>query len=486
MHLVPVIGLETHLQLKTASKLFCRCALDTDSLPNAHTCPICLGHPGTLPVLNEQALRFALTLGLALNGTLAVHAKFDRKHYVYPDLAKAYQISQFDMPVMTNGSLTLTDETNDAFTIGIERLHLEEDAGKNMHDPAGHTFVDFSRAGTPLCEIVTHPDFSNATQAKRYLQELRLIARTLNVSDGDMERGHLRCDVNISLREVLADGSLGPLMPKTEVKNINSFRAVERAIIFEIARQQALWNAGTPPTQTTTRSWNDETGETDLRREKESSADYRYFPEPDIPPLELTDLIHTLQNSLPELPEARRTRFVRDFGMKYADVSLLVERIDLATFADAVLGAMNTLPEKHQATTHALVGPWITGKLISILDERKQSLNETTLTPTRFAEILEHLAAGSITPAKGTEVLAYLVAHDTSYAEAVLAVGASITDSDALARVIDEILAAHPTEVARYKNGEDKLLAFFLGKIMKATNGNANPAESKTLLLEKL
>lgn len=486
MHLIPVIGLETHIQLKTQSKLFCRCVAGGEGLPNAHTCPICLGHPGALPVLNEEALRFSLRLGLALNGTIATHSKFDRKHYVYPDLSKAYQISQFDMPVMEDGNLLLTDENGETFSIRIERLHLEEDAGKNIHDASGVTYVDFSRCGTALCEIVTKPDFTTAAQAKQYLHEMRLIVRTLGVSDGDMERGHLRCDVNISLREKMPGGTLGPLMPKTEIKNINSFRAVERSIAFEIKRQTELWNAGTPPTVTTTRSWNEETGETDLRREKESLGDYRYFPEPDLPPLNLSALVQTLRGTLPELPHAKRARFVHELGIKPLDAAALVERIDLAGLVDATANELKHTPQDIQRRATSLLPTWVLSKLLSVLDEEKKALESSSLTPHRFAELLTGIAAQTITPAKGREVLQHLVTTNDSYANAIIAVGAGITDSDALERTIDEILAENPKELERYRAGETKLLAFFLGQVMKKTAGNANAAESKTVLIGKL
>ena len=255
MKFLPVIGLETHVQLSTKTKLFCGCSTDiTNKTPNSNVCPICLAHPGTLPVPNEQAIRFAVLLGLALNGNITAHSKFDRKHYFYPDLPKAYQISQFDLPVMREGYLDLeVVGVPNLVRIGLERMHLEEDAGKNIHGADGKTYVDFNRGGAALCEIVTKPDIHSAAEAKAYLYELRLLVRTLGVSDGDMEKGQLRCDVNISLREVDDNNNfIGPLNTKTELKNLNSFRAVERAIAYEITRQTELWAAGTPPLKTTT------------------------------------------------------------------------------------------------------------------------------------------------------------------------------------------------------------------------------------------
>lgn len=484
MELVPVIGLETHIQLKTRTKLFCRCLSGEGSSPNSNTCPICLGHPGTLPLLNEEGLRFSILLSLALGGHIATHAKFDRKHYVYPDLSKAYQISQYDMPVMENGSLSLTDDDGTPFTIRIERLHLEEDAGKNIHDPSGLTFVDFSRAGIALCEIVTKPDFTSGSQARRYVQELRLIARTLGVSDGDMERGHLRCDVNLSLREKLPGGTLGPLMPKTEVKNINSFRAIERTIAYEIERQTALWNAGTPPTITTTRSWNDETGETDLRREKESSADYRYFPEPDVPPLELSSLTQSLEGALPELPHKKRMRFISDIGMKPADAAAIVERIDLAKLVSLTAVHLEGAPKPEKALS--ILPSWILEKLLGLLNEEKIDLEQSHLDAEKFSELIRDVSEGKFNPAQGREILKRLLTKNESYAEAILAAPVNILSFDELEGVIKEILTENPKELERYRAGETKLLAFFLGQVMKKTGGNAHAAESKTLLIDAL
>ncbi len=354
MKLVPVIGLETHVQLKTRTKLFCSCATNSESAPvNTNVCAICLGHPGTLPVLNEDALRFAVMLATALNGNVAPHSKFDRKHYFYPDLPKAYQISQFDLPVMTEGYVDLDlPEAKGTPRIGLERMHLEEDAAKNIHGDDGKTYVDFNRAGTPLCEIVTRPDFRGAVEAKAYLQELRLLVRTLGISDGDMEKGQLRCDVNISLREADDDGNfIGPLNTKTEIKNINSFRHVERAIAYEIQRQTKLWEAGTPPTVTTTRGWNDTAQRTDEQRTKEDAADYRFFPEPDIPPLDLLPIVADVRARMPELPAAKRARFVDEYSMKREDARQIIDDPALANFAEAALSELSAWLEAQPDVT---------------------------------------------------------------------------------------------------------------------------------------
>lgn len=495
MRLAPVIGLETHVQLRTKSKLFCSCPTRSENIPpNTNVCPICLAHPGTLPVPNEAAIRFAVLLGLALNGTIAPHSKFDRKHYFYPDLPKAYQISQFDLPIMTEGSLTV-----DGVTIGLERMHLEEDAAKNIHGADGQTYIDFNRAGTALCEIVTKPDIRSAAQAKAYLQEMRLLVRTLGISEGDMEKGQLRCDVNISLREVDAEGNpIGPLNTKTEIKNINSFRAVERAIGFEIARQTALWEKGEAPAVTTTRGWNDMLQATEEQRVKENAADYRFFPEPDIPPLELAALTEELRHRVPELPAAKRARFVAEFGFKLEDVRQLVDDPALACFTEhafSELGAWleakpditaETMPAARAKLTRVFAG-WILTKLIGLLAERGEGIQSMKLTPENFAEFIMLLSDGRVTNAKGLEVLAAMLDSGENPTDIVERVGANrMDDAAALREAVDAVIMANAGEAERYRNGETKLLQFFLGQVMKATKGNADPELATKTLQEAL
>lgn len=480
MHLIPVIGLETHVQLKTRSKLFCACPAQADNVPpNTNVCQVCLGHPGVLPVANEQAVRWAVLLGLALNGSIAPYSKFDRKNYFYPDLPKAYQISQFDLPIMREGHMDI-----DGVTIGLERMHLEEDAAKNIHGDDGKTYVDFNRSSVPLCEIVTKPDFTSAAQAKAYLQELRLLVRTLGISDGDMEKGHLRCDVNVSLRE---EG--GPLMPKTEIKNINSFRHVERAIAYEIQRQTALWEAGTPPMKTTTRGWNDVAQRTDEQRTKEDAADYRYFPEPDVPPLDLTSITEEVRRTMPELPAAKRRRFVTEYGFKEDDVRLIVEDPALADFTEHAMSELAEWVENKEELpkiTKVFSG-WLLTKLAGLLAERGSDIRIAKVTPENFAEFVKLVANGTITGTKGLEVLTYMLDNGADPEHAMQELGAKrMDDVVALREVVETVVAENPREAERYKAGETKLAQFFLGQVMKATRGNADPRLAMRVITEVL
>lgn len=498
MHLQPVIGLETHVELRTVTKMFCGCLVHSDqAVPNANVCPICMGHPGTLPVPNAQALSFAVRLGLALNGTITVHSKFDRKHYFYPDLPKAYQISQFDLPIMTEGSLAFEVPGLGSSTIGIERMHLEEDSAKNIHGEDGKTYVDANRAGVPLCEIVTKPDVRSAAEAKAYVQELRLLVRTLGISDGDLEKGHLRCDVNVSMREVNEDDlPIGPLNPKTEIKNINSFRAIERAIQYEIQRQTALWEAGTPPMTTTTRGWSDANQATLEQRTKEDSADYRYFPEPDIPPLDLSSFIEEVR--LPELPQAKRERFAQEYGFKPEDARYLVDDISLADFTEASMSELGawleaqpditseTLPEEQKKLTK-LVTSWLITKFPSVLALQGKTYETCTVSPEHFAEFLIRIANKRLTVQKGLEVLTLMEQKNLDLDDAIEELGGGVVhNSTSLDAIVQKVIAENPAEVTRYRNGETKLFPFFLGQVMKASKGNADPAGATEILKKML
>ena len=495
MNLEAVIGLETHIQLKTKSKLFCGCSNEEVDTPNVNICPICVGHPGVLPVPNEQAVRWAVLLGLALGGEIAAHSKFDRKHYFYPDLPKAYQISQFDLPIMQNGSIDLDVPGHQGpVTIRIERLHLEEDAAKNIHGDDGKSYVDYNRGGTPLCEIVSKPDISSAAEAKAYMQELRLIARTLGVSDGDMEKGHLRCDVNISLKPVGEE----TLYTKTEIKNVNSFKAVERVIEYEIRRQTRLWEAGEAPCVLTTRGWNDAKQVTEEQRSKEDSADYRYFPEPDIPPMDLRDMATAAERSLPELPRAKRSRFVEEYGFKPEDTRLMIDDPAMADFVEHAMSELASwlqakpeLDEENALTPRRtlakLVSGWLLNKLMGLLIERKIDIRTMKIDPENFAEFITLIADGKLTGTKGLEVLGIMLDSGGDPSHIMEDLGATrLDDVTALADLVDTVIEANPKEVERYRGGDEKLIKFFVGQVMKESRGNADPQLTENVLKERL
>ncbi len=501
MNLAPVIGLETHIQLKTKTKLFCACSNDArQSGPNAHICPVCLGHPGVLPVPNRQAVEWSVLLGLALNGSISGYSKFDRKHYFYPDLPKAYQISQFDLPIMEDGHVVLDVPGEGEVRIDIERLHLEEDAAKNLHGDDGSTYVDFNRGGTPLCEIVTKPVIKSSAQAKAYMQYLRLLARTLEVSDGDMEKGNLRCDVNISLREVDDEGNplSDELHAKTEIKNVNSFKAVERAIAYEIKRQTELWEAGKAPGVNTTRRWIDAKQKTEQSRSKEDAADYRYFPEPDIPPMKLEVMRDEIQARMPELPLAKKHRFVEEYGFRPSDAGALIDDAAVAGFTENAMSELGAwlqsspdidaeaMPEMRKKLVKLYAG-WVLNKLAGVLAERKILFGEMKVTAENFAEFILMIARGEVTGTKGLEILGEMVDTGGDPSQIVESMGAKrIDDEGALGEVIDGIIADNPGEVERFKGGEAKLMQFFIGQVMKATTGNADPGAAAKILKQKL
>ncbi|MFH1253082.1 MAG: Asp-tRNA(Asn)/Glu-tRNA(Gln) amidotransferase subunit GatB [Candidatus Uhrbacteria bacterium] len=519
--LEPVIGLEIHVQLKTKSKMFCGCLNDSvlrspakgeeAESPNKNTCPICIGHPGTLPVPNEQAVRFAVLVGLALGCKINTSTKFDRKHYFYPDLPKGYQISQYDVPIAEHGffDLIVPAGEREQTKIGITRVHLEEDSAKSFHGAEGKTYVDFNRAGTPLVEIVTEPDFRTAREAKTFLQELRLIAKALGVSNADMEKGELRCDVNVSMREIdKAGGVIGALLnPKSEIKNINSFKAVERAIEYEIQRQSKLWQLDSPPAVSSTRGWNDTKQITEDQRTKEAAEDYRYFPEPDIPALELGEIIEQLKPTLPELPAARRRRLVDEYALNSEEARHLTENPELADFSEQTFSElfawMESLPsplaplpegegenewqekEKHRLS-HLACG-WLISKLGGILTEKNLSFHEQKITPENFAEFVIMVAQGKLSTRNGLTILNEMVETGADPEQILEDRSLNlVSDESELATVIEKIIAGCPTETARYKNGEKQLLKFFLGQIMKETSGKAEPTATRTILEELL
>ena len=468
-----VIGLEVHVQLKTASKLFCPDATRFGDPPNTNTCPVCLGYPGALPVLNKQAVEFAIRLGLALGFDIPEVCKFDRKHYFYPDLPKAYQISQFDMPVCANGTLTLSNGR----LVRINRAHLEEDAGKLVHAGADglagsdYSLSDLNRAGTPLLEVVSEPDMRTGEEAREYVTTLRNIVRYLGISDGNMEEGSMRCDANVSIRPV-GTTTLGT---KAEVKNMNSTRAVQRAIEFEVERQTALLENGERVRQET-RLWNDATASTIMMRSKEGSADYRYFPEPDLRPLVIPRAwIEDVRRTLPELPQQRFERLTGSaVGLPDYEATLLVENKAIGDFFERAL------------TTGAnpkTLANWLLGDITGWLKTEKREIAETQLTPEALAELIALLEANTIGSAVAKKLLPILLNEGGSPKKLVAERGlAQVSDEGKLRELIAEAIAANPKQAEQYRAGKEQLIGFFVGQIMRASGGSADPAALPPLL----
>ncbi|NJK99127.1 MAG: Asp-tRNA(Asn)/Glu-tRNA(Gln) amidotransferase subunit GatB [Spirulinaceae cyanobacterium SM2_1_0] len=481
-----VIGLETHCQLNTATKIFSPISTEFGALPNSNISPICLGYPGVLPVLNETVLEYAVKAGLALNCAIAPYSKFDRKQYFYPDLPKNYQISQFDLPIAEHGSLEieLYDKktgTIERKTIGITRLHMEEDAGKLVHagsdrlSGSTHSLVDFNRAGVPLLEIVSEPDIRTGAEAAEYGQELRRIVRYLGISDGNMQEGSLRCDVNISVRPE-GQQEFGV---KVEIKNMNSFSAIQKAIEFEIERQIAAIEAGEPILQET-RLWDEGGQKTISMRVKEGSSDYRYFPEPDLPPIEVSveqrDRWHA---ELPELPAQKRRRYATELGLSPYDARVLTDDCTVAAYFEAAI-ANDTHPKQ--------VANWVMGDIAAYLNSEKRDITEIALQPARLAELVNLIEAGTISGKIAKELLPELLTQPVDSVEQLIESRGLIQISDigAIEKIIDDLLAANPDKVEQFRNGKTKLQGFFIGQIMKQTGGCADPKLTNQLLSQKL
>lgn len=480
MKFEPVIGLEIHVQLKTKSKMFCPCD-NTGELqpPNTTICPVCMGHPGTLPVPNEAAIRLAGQAALALNLRVNLHSKFDRKNYFYPDLPKGYQISQYDEPLAQEGYLDV--ETSAGTTrVSIERLHLEEDTAKLMHQGA-ESLIDFNRAGTPLMEIVTKPEIKTPAVAKAFLQELRLIMRYIGASDADMEKGHLRCDANISMRPVGKD----KLYAKTEVKNLNSFRSVEKALQYEIERQTKLWEAGTPPENGSTRGWNDQKGVTVAQREKEAVHDYRYFPEPDIPPLELTkELLAEWQASLPELPAARRAHYQDKWGLPPKVAEFLLENPAVSNFVDRMVDAIMPQFDGDAKAAAKVATNWIVNKYLAILDGLKRSFESEPITPWQFADFIKIVVGGRVN-STNAQVLLRRMVETSKEAQTILSeedLSQGGAGADGVEEIVKRVMTKYPDQAAQYRAGKEALLKFFVGAVMKEAKGKVDPTETEAVL----
>jgi len=492
-----IIGLEIHVQLKTKSKLFCWCDNTGETKPpNTTICEICTAQPGTLPIPNQQAIDWAVRAALALNCTVSRHSKFDRKHYFYPDLPKGYQISQYDQPIGQGGHLDI-ETANGARRIELERLHLEEDSAKLLHEPGQTmTVVDFNRAGTPLIEIVTKPCIASPEEARVFLKELKELMITLNVSDAEMEKGHLRVDANISLRPENDQD----LYPKTEIKNINSFRSVERALVFEIERQRALWDKGDPPTELATRGWEETKNATIEQRTKEESADYRYFPEPDIPPLAFDpEYLQKIAAETPELPSARRVRFMTEYGFSAQDAAQIISDHDLSEYAEAVLAELRawlvadhenmrglTWPT-HKEAFSKLLASWLINRFSKMLIDAEQTPQTSRITPENFAEFIKLIEQGSINANSAQTVLTdmFETGHDPSDIVEAKQLGL-ITDESELSEVVRQVIEANQEKADQYRAGKIALMKFFIGQVMKATGGRADPEICQRILVEQL
>jgi aspartyl-tRNA(Asn)/glutamyl-tRNA(Gln) amidotransferase subunit B len=473
----PVIGIEVHCQLRTESKMFCACSTAYDGArPNSHVCPVCLGLPGALPVINRRAVELVLATGAAIGAQTPDATRWDRKNYFYPDLPKGYQISQYDLPLAAAGALTF-DTSEGPVTVRITRAHLEEDTAKLVHEagPAGEriSLVDFNRSGAPLMEIVTEPDLRSAEQARRYAEELQLLLRTIGASDADMERGQLRVEANVSLRPrgTEAYGT------RVEVKNMNSFRSVERAVAFEIERQAASLDAG-EPLRMETRGWSDDRGETYHMRSKETSDDYRYFPEPDLPPLRVDApwLAH-IRGELPELPAARRARYRDTLGLSAYDAAVLVADADAGRLFEATLAASPGLEAKPVAN-------WVAGDYLRI---RNASGGPVAVEPAALASIIRLVADGSINRTSAREVFDAHVRSGEPVEAIVERLGVhQISDADALGSIVDGVLAANPAAVADVRAGKGQAIGFLVGQVMKATRGQANAAVAQAAIRARL
>jgi aspartyl-tRNA(Asn)/glutamyl-tRNA(Gln) amidotransferase subunit B len=489
-----VVGLEVHAQLATNTKIFCACpAKTTDGKSvsevesNRFTCPICAGHPGTLPKLNEKVVEYAVKAGLALGCEIKKHNVFSRKNYFYPDLPKAYQISQYDLPICENGFLDIElegtgkDKTPTVKRIRVQRIHMEEDAGKNLHMDE-FSLVNLNRAGVPLIEIVSHPDMRNPEEAGAYLRTLHAIITTIGVCDGNMQEGNFRCDANVS---VMPKGSKA-FGTRAEIKNVNSFRFVEKAIEVEIHRQIALVKSGGKVVQET-RLYDSEKNQTFSMRSKEEAHDYRYFPEPDLVPVKLTDaFIERVRSTLPELPQQKKTRFVKDYGLSEYDAGVLTSDSGLSLVFDSAMKITTEKKLELKASAKSLSN-FLTGEISRLLKEAELQIEQTKLTPLHIAETTEAVLNSVISNTAAKTVIQKVWETGESVTKIIEKEGlAQVSDTGALEKAIDEVIAENAGQAAEYRSGKEKLLGFFVGQTMKKTGGKANPALLQDLVKKKL
>src|ERR1700730_496018 len=475
-----VIGLEVHSQLLTKSKMFCRCSTGyANDAPNTHVCPVCMGMPGVLPVINEEAVAYTIMTALALNCTIPEFSKFDRKSYPYPDLMKGYQISQYDIPLSQNGHLNINLH-GQTRKIGITRVHLEEDTARLLHH-SGYSLVDINRAGTPLMEIVSEPDMRSPEEARLYMQKLREILVYLGVSSGRMEEGSLRCDANISVRP-RGQEELGV---KTEIKNMNSFRSVERALTYEAQRQIELLRSGQTISQET-RGWVETKGITVPQRSKEQAHDYRYFPEPDLPPLVISPAwVEELRASLPELPDARRARYMRDYGLSTLDANTLTEDKALGDYFEQVVAA---LPAQNRAARAQAAGNLTLNDVARLLKALSTDISENLLTPAASANLLDLLDANRITGKQAKDIVeeAFISGKMPEVIVEEKGMQPPISDEGELIRIIEEVIASNSKAASDYRAGKVNALQALIGQVMKQTRGQAKADSVRTLLIKQL
>ncbi|MBW2515390.1 MAG: Asp-tRNA(Asn)/Glu-tRNA(Gln) amidotransferase subunit GatB [Deltaproteobacteria bacterium] len=474
MRFEPVIGLEIHAQLKTKTKIFCACSTAFGAAPNTHTCPVCLGMPGVLPVLNKKVVEYAMRMALATGCRIETVSRFARKNYFYPDLPKGYQISQYELPIARNGKVAV--EVNGAtHQIGITRIHMEEDAGKLTHDPGRPVSrVDFNRTGVPLIEIVSEPDIRSPEAAGAYLRQLRAIVRYLSICDGNLEEGSFRCDANVSVRPA-GSAAFGT---RTEIKNLNSFKHVEKALQYEISRQEEILGDGGAVTQET-RLWDPDKNRTLSMRSKEEAHDYRYFPDPDLLPLVIdAGWIEKVRQELPELPAEKKKRFVDTYGLPSYDADILTSDRELAIYFEDCL---------QEFDRPKMVSNWIMGSLLGLLNAEGKSIDRTPVSAANLAQLLKLVDDETISGKIAKAVFDEMARSGKSAQQIVKEKGlVQISDSSAIEDMVSSVLDANPAEVQAFRNGKTKLMGFFVGQVMRATHGKANPKLVNEILKRKL